>query len=133
MLGMLLNPHLFSIYISTHNQKFDLCDPERHFALIVPQRARDCPALLNAIYTASARHICRMDQYRKENSVEYLQKRLADLHIETAVDYHNRCIENLVSVSDDPEAVYDENLSVASIILRFYEEVDGRVVILSND
>jgi hypothetical protein len=39
--------------------------------------------------------------------------------------YHSRCIEHLVSVSDDPEAVFDENLLVASIILRFYEEVDG--------
>jgi hypothetical protein len=58
--------------------------------------------------------------------VEYLEKRLEDLHIETAVEYHSRCIEHLVSVSDDPEAVYDENLLVASIILRFYEEVDGK-------
>jgi hypothetical protein len=81
--------------------------------------------LLNAIYTASARHLCRLDQYKKENAVEYLEKRLAGLHIETAVEYHSRCIEHLVSVSDDPEAVFDENLLVASIILRFYEEVDA--------
>jgi hypothetical protein len=39
--------------------------------------------------------------------------------------YHSKCIEHLVSVSDDLEAVYDENLLVASVILRFYEEVDG--------
>ncbi|KAF8852790.1 hypothetical protein BDZ45DRAFT_729958 [Acephala macrosclerotiorum] len=104
---------------------FDLCDLERHFAFVVPQRARHCPALLNAIYTASARHLCRLDQYKKENSVQYLDKRLAGLHIETAVEYHSRCIEHLVSVSDDPEAVFDENLLVASIILRFYEEVDA--------
>lgn len=58
--------------------------------------------------------------------MEYLEKRLADLQIETAVEYHSRCIEYLVSVADDPEAVYDENLLVASIILRFYEEVDGK-------
>ncbi len=107
------------------SKKFDLCDLERHFAFVVPQRARNCPALLNAIYTASARHLCRLDQYKKENAVEYLDKRLADLHIETAVEYHSRCIENLVSVSDDPEAVFDENLLVASIVLRFYEEVDA--------
>ncbi|KAH7417794.1 hypothetical protein BKA64DRAFT_612527 [Cadophora sp. MPI-SDFR-AT-0126] len=104
---------------------FDLCDMERHFALIVPQRARDCPALLNAIYTASARHLCRIDQYKKQDSVEYLEKCLADLHIDTAVEYHSRCIQHLVSVSDDPDAVYDENLLAASIILRFYEELDA--------
>jgi hypothetical protein len=80
--------------------------------------------LLNAIYTASARHLCRLDQYRTENSISYLEKKL-NLQIETAVEYHSRCIEHLVSVSDDPEAVLDENLLVASIILRFYEEVDA--------
>ncbi|KFY90556.1 hypothetical protein V500_05116 [Pseudogymnoascus sp. VKM F-4518 (FW-2643)] len=105
--------------------EFDLCDPERHFALVVPLRARHCPALLNAIYTASARHLCRLDQYKKGNVVEYLEKQLPDLNIETAVEYHSRCIDHLVSVSDDPEAVFDENLLLASIILRFYEEVDA--------
>lgn len=105
--------------------QFDLCDPERHFALIVPQRAKQCPALLNAIFTASARHLCRLEQYRKNGVVEYNGKRLPNLHMETAVEYHSKCIEHLVSVSDDIEALYDENLLVASIILRFYEEVDG--------
>ncbi|TVY34701.1 hypothetical protein LOCC1_G006819 [Lachnellula occidentalis] len=105
---------------------FDLCDPERHFALVVPQRSQHCPALLNAIYTASARHLCRLDQYRKDDGVEYLEKRLPDLHMETAVEYHSRSIEHLVAVSHDSEAVFDENLLVASIILRFYEEVDGQ-------
>ncbi|KAB8302293.1 hypothetical protein EYC80_005731 [Monilinia laxa] len=104
---------------------FDLCDPERHFALIVPQRAKQCPALLNAIYTASARHLCRLEQYRKNGVVEYNGKLLPNLHMETAVEYHSKCIEHLVSVSDDIEALYDENLLVASIILRFYEEVDA--------
>jgi hypothetical protein len=92
----------------------------------VPQRARHCPALLNAIYTASARHLCRVDEYRTDGIVEYQGKQLPDLQIETAVEYHSLCIEHLVSVSDDPEALFDENLLVASIILRFYEEVDGQ-------
>ncbi|TVY28267.1 hypothetical protein LHYA1_G003282, partial [Lachnellula hyalina] len=104
---------------------FDLCDPERHFALVVPQRSQHCPALLNAIYTASARHLCRLDQYKKDGSVEYLENRLPDLHMETAVEYHSRSIEHLVAVSHDSEAIFDENLLVASIILRFYEEVDA--------
>jgi hypothetical protein len=81
--------------------------------------------LLNAIYTASARHLCRLDEYKVDGIVEYQGKRLADLQIETAVEYHSLCIEHLVSVSDDAEALFDENLLVASIILRFYEEVDG--------
>lgn len=135
--------------------KFDLCDPERHFALVVPQRASQCPTLLSAIYTASARHLCRLAQYRKDGVVEYLGKRLPDLRIETAVrdsqyvdksmkkgnshvqvEYHSECINHLVALSNDPEAVYDENLLAASVILRFYEEVDGNEYIFlaqSND
>lgn len=104
---------------------FDLCDPERHFALTVPQRAGNCPALLSAIYTAAARHLCRLAQYRKDGVVEYLGKRLPDLRMETAVEYHSQCINYLVELSNDPEAVYDENLLAASVILRFYEEVDA--------
>ncbi|RFU23792.1 hypothetical protein B7463_g12547, partial [Scytalidium lignicola] len=103
---------------------FDLCDPECHFSLIIPQRALQCPALLYAIYTASARHLCRLDQYRNGNNVEYLGKCLPDLKMETAVEYHSRCIECLVEMSNNEEAVYDENLLAASILLRFYDEVD---------
>ena len=58
--------------------------------------------------------------------MEYLKNRLPDLHIGTAVEYHSRCIEHMVTASGDPEALYDENLLLASIILRFYEEVDGQ-------
>ena len=47
--------------------------------------------------------------------------------METAVEYHSRCIECLVSLSNNEEAVYDENLLATSIILRFYEEVDGTI------
>lgn len=67
--------------------KFDICDPERHFSLIVPQRSSKCPVLLSAIYTASARHLCRLEQYRKDGVVEYLGKRLPDLRMETAVRF----------------------------------------------
>ncbi|ESZ97486.1 hypothetical protein SBOR_2175 [Sclerotinia borealis F-4128] len=107
---------------------FDLCDPERHFALVVPHRAKHCPALLNAIYTASARHLCRLGQYQKNGVVEYQGKKLLNLHVETAIEYHRKCIEHLVSASDDLEALYDENLLVASVILRFYEEVDAPLI-----
>ncbi|GAB1206777.1 hypothetical protein APSETT445_005477 [Aspergillus pseudonomiae] len=40
--------------------RFDLCDNERHFSRLVPQRARSSPTLLNAILTTSARHLTRL-------------------------------------------------------------------------
>ena len=105
--------------------QFDLCDPERHFALVVPQRAKNCPALLNAIYTASARYLSRLERYRNNGMVEYNGNPLPNLNMETAAEYHSKCTEHLVSVSDNLDVLYDENLLVASVILRFYEEIDG--------
>jgi hypothetical protein len=107
--------------------KFDLCDPGRHFALIVPQRASRCPALLNAIYSASARHLSCLDKDQKDHGVEYLLRQLPVIHADTAVEYHTRCIEYLVAHSDLPDAVFDENLLAASLVLRLYEELDGMI------
>ena len=104
---------------------FDLCDPERHFALVVPQRARSCPPLLNAIFTASARHLSRLDKYKIPQGIVYQGKLLPDLKIETAIEYHNKCLTHLIKLSHDPDQVHDENLLAAAIILRFYEEVDA--------
>src|SRR5947209_1669808 len=80
----------------TDSTKFDLCDPERHFALVVPQRARSCPPLLNAIFTASARHLSRLDKYKTAQGVKYLGKLLPDLNVETAIHYHDRAIAHLI-------------------------------------
>jgi hypothetical protein len=105
--------------------KFDLCDPERHFALVVPQRARSCPPLLNAIFTASARHLSRLDKYKTAKGAKYLGKLLPDLNVETAIHYHDRAIAHLIQLCNNPDQVHDENLLAAATILRFYEEVDG--------
>ncbi|KAI9820798.1 MAG: hypothetical protein M1827_005169 [Pycnora praestabilis] len=99
--------------IDTHKEvltflKFDLCDPVRHFALIVPQRAATCPTLLNAIFAASARHLSRTSDY---NTYE-------------ADRYHQECLKHLIPMLDDTAAVFDENLLAATVILRFLEEVD---------
>jgi hypothetical protein len=109
----------------TDSTKFDLCDPERHFALVVPQRARSCPPLLNAIFTASARHLSRLDKYKTAQGVRYLGKPLPDLNVETAIHYHDRAIAHLIQLCNNPDQVHDENLLAAATILRFYEEVDG--------
>lgn len=104
--------------------KFDICDGERHFACTVPLRARTCPPLLNAIYTASARHLSRIRKYYSGNQVHYGGKVLPNLTPETAIHYHNQCIAYFVSISDHSHEAQDENLLAAAVILRFYEEVD---------
>lgn len=45
---------------------------------------------------------------------------------EVALEYQNLCISHLMSLSGDPTEVQDENLLAAAVILRFYEELDGK-------
>lgn len=104
---------------------FDLCDPERHFALVVPHRARTCPPLLNAIFTASARHLTRLQKYKQHVGVQWNEYYLPDLTTEAAIHYHNDCISNLIESSNDPEQMHNENLLAAASILRWHEEVDA--------
>lgn len=104
--------------------QFDICDGERHFACTVPLRARTCPPLLNAIFTASARHLSRIKKYWRGNQVYYGGKALPNLTSETAIHYHNECIAHFVSISDHSREAQDESLLAAAVILRFYEEVD---------
>ena len=79
----------------------------------------------NAIFTASARHLARLEKYKTPDGILYQGKYLTNLTNETALHYHDMCLKELVMVKDDEKHIYDENLLAAAIILRFYEEVDG--------
>lgn len=119
---------LLRYFIEVLARWFDLCDPEKHFELVVPQRARSCPPLRNAMLAASARHLTRVPQNVEVglDTVYYYQGRpVADLTEETALRYHSECIKDLLKRSLDPHQTRDENLLAAAIILRFYEEIDA--------
>ncbi|RMZ81900.1 hypothetical protein DV738_g1957, partial [Chaetothyriales sp. CBS 135597] len=104
---------------------FDVGDPERTFALTVPQRARRCPPLLNAIFTAAARHLAAQPAYKNKNNViVYQNTELPSLTVNTAIYYHQACIEYLKKLGKDEVSIQDENLLAAAIILRYYEELD---------
>lgn len=103
---------------------------ERHFACTVPLQARTCPPLLDAIYTASARHLSRGKKNYKGNHLHYGGKALPNLTPETAIHYHNECIAHFVSISDHSREAQDENVLAAAVILRFYEEVDSQSISL---
>jgi hypothetical protein len=87
----------------------DICDPDRHFALIVPHRASICPTLLNAIFACSARHLSRV----------------GDFDASISEKYHQECLKHLIPMLSDGAALMDENLLAATVILRFFEEVQG--------
>lgn len=44
---------------------------------------------------------------------------------EAVLDYHNRCIAHLRFLASEPDAIMDENLLAAIVVLRFYEELDS--------
>ncbi|KAF2452412.1 hypothetical protein BDY21DRAFT_294800, partial [Lineolata rhizophorae] len=87
---------------------FDICDPDKHFASVVPERAAICPALLNAVFAASAKHLSRVKNY---DSL-------------VAVAHHQECLKCIAPRLSNDIAVMDENLLAAIIILRFFEEVE---------
>ncbi|KAL2839666.1 hypothetical protein BJY01DRAFT_257699 [Aspergillus pseudoustus] len=116
---------LFRYYIDHLSTWLDFCDPDRHFQMVVPQRARRCPPLMNAILAASARHLTRVPKNRTASgAVQYDGRILHDLTDETALHYHNKCIHDLLTLGANPEQTRNEDLLAAGIILRFYEEVD---------
>ncbi|KAL3477337.1 hypothetical protein BJX99DRAFT_269922 [Aspergillus californicus] len=116
---------LLRYYIDHLSIWLDFCDPDRHFQMVVPQRARNCPPLMNAILAAAARHLTRVPKNRTPSgAVQYDGRILQDLTDETALHYHNKCIHDLLKLGGTPEQTRNEDLLAAAIILRFYEEVD---------
>ncbi|KAF2141177.1 uncharacterized protein K452DRAFT_228673 [Aplosporella prunicola CBS 121167] len=106
---------LMRYYIDNLAPCLDLCDPDRHFALVVPQRAAMCPTLLNAIFAVASRHLSRVSTFDP-----FVSDR-----------YHQECLKHLIPLLSDSAAIMDENLLAATVILRFLEEID--IPISGND
>ncbi|KAF2231026.1 hypothetical protein EV356DRAFT_579518 [Viridothelium virens] len=87
---------------------FDFCDPNRHFALVVPQRARKNSTLAYAVLALSARHLSRTEDF---------DPLVADYH-------YQKCCEQLIPALADNAAVTNDCLLAATVILRFLEEID---------
>ncbi|PYI25168.1 hypothetical protein BP00DRAFT_410184 [Aspergillus indologenus CBS 114.80] len=115
---------LLRYFVESLGLWFDLCDPERHFAVVVPQRARICAPLLDAILSASARHFSTLPQQRQlAITQKYGMKEGLAIGEESMLAYHSRSIAGLRAASQEPNAIMDENLLAAVVILRFYEEL----------
>ncbi|ORY54974.1 uncharacterized protein BCR38DRAFT_145409 [Pseudomassariella vexata] len=100
---------LFRHYIQRLATCLDLCDPLRHFELVVPQRAGSCRTLLNAMFALAARHLSQTSDYDPLASNRY----------------HDECLSSLIPMLNHESTVLDENLFAATIILRMLEEMDA--------
>ena len=118
---------LLRYFIDILARCFDLCDPDKHFELVVPYRARWCPALRNAILASSARHFMRVHNFGSDSNQAFCYEGipLPNLNEETALRYHSECIKELLERSLNPDQIHDPDLFAAAIILRFYEEIDA--------
>ncbi|KAK4230309.1 hypothetical protein QBC38DRAFT_452496 [Podospora fimiseda] len=87
----------------------DLCDPCRSFETLVPERARNCPMLLNAILSFSATHVSQTQD------PQYNQ---------AALEYHLRCIEHVQKSLQNQDDNQEDHFA-AAIILRVIEEMEG--------
>lgn len=90
--------------------KADITDPQRHFESDVPARAIKEPVLRQAIFAFSSRHLNR--QNRSD--------------VTEALQYHNQCVQLLISALSEPEHHITEDLLAAVAILRQHEEMDGQ-------
>ena len=60
-----------------------------------------------------------------ENRSIFMLPSLPELNNQTAVQFHNECIKDLIDLTSNPDEIQNENLLAAAIILRFHEEVDA--------
>ncbi|KAL4742735.1 hypothetical protein BDV11DRAFT_216810 [Aspergillus similis] len=95
-------------------------------------RARSNPTLLDAILAVSARHFSTLSTVQKTHILRVYclsdtQIQESDLNIteETVIHYHSRCIAELRVLASEPQAVMDEDLLAAVVVLRFFEELDN--------
>ncbi|KAJ4259547.1 hypothetical protein NW762_007476 [Fusarium torreyae] len=100
---------LMRYFIEKIARRFDLCDPQRNFALVVPWRAAFCPPLLDAALALSARCLSRT----------------TDFDTYTSNRYYQRCLNSLISTLEVADALKNQDLFAAVVLLRTLEEIDG--------
>ncbi|KAJ4251000.1 hypothetical protein NW762_011650 [Fusarium torreyae] len=115
---------LLRYYIEELSHWFDLVDPQRRYQLLVPERARRYPPLLNAILAVSARRICRVEKYKTPQGIVYRGQPLPNLSPGSAVEYMLKCIPILKEFHTTQDGETRELIVTTAVILRQFEELD---------
>lgn len=117
---------LLRYFVQEISPWFDICDHERHFGQVVPERARTSQTLLNAVCMASIRHLMRSPRHRDMEGIPWWDGyTLPHIEPDTALKYQNECIRDLLAASVDPVQIRNVDLLAACIILRTDEEMEA--------
>lgn len=98
-------------FINNLSPLLDACDHARHFAFVVPQYAASSLALQYAIFAASARHLSFPYPYCRS----------------IAARYYHLCQSALMLMAQDSEDIPVEIPMAVTVILRLFDELEGRI------
>ncbi|RSM09154.1 hypothetical protein CEP52_004308 [Fusarium oligoseptatum] len=110
---------LLRYFVEELSHWFDLVDPQRLFQLLVPERARKYPPLLNAIFAVSTRRMCRVATFKTPQGIVYRGQHLPNLTPGSAVDCGLRQFEEMDDEEDDDstaDAPMDERVNFLAIL-----------------
>lgn len=97
---------LFHHFIAHLGRWFDCTDASRNFMLRVPEKARQCPILYDAVLCFAGRH-------RREDK--------------TSEAAYQRCITLLIDRLNENSANHDDRLLSAVLILHFADQLNGEL------
>lgn len=115
----LLVPHeakLMQHFIEHLAPSIDICNQDQAFGRLVPRMAFLSPVLLTSIFAAAAKHTSKTGEPTNPTAEQYFQE----------------CLDHLIPMLNDPEAVVEDYLLAAVVILRVMEEMDSKCVSLST-
>ncbi|RSL55367.1 hypothetical protein CEP54_009445 [Fusarium duplospermum] len=115
---------LLRYFVEELSHWFDLVDPQRLFQLLVPERARKYPPLLNAIFAVSTRRMCRVATFKTSQGIVYRGQHLPNLTPGAAVEYMLKCIPVLKDFHTTRDGEARELIVTTAVVLRQFEEMD---------
>ncbi|RDW65986.1 hypothetical protein BP6252_09621 [Coleophoma cylindrospora] len=101
---------LLRYFVNELSSWFDYCDKQKHFSTEVIQAAATSPTLHNAILAVTAKFLSVTQDFDRS----------------TPDKYQRECFRTLIPALTAPEAMLDETLFAATVILRFFDEMTER-------
>jgi len=86
-------------------------DSKRHSTKLAPQMAASSLLLMNAILSIAALHLGRVSDYAAFEKVRY----------------HDKCLQLMVPMLNEPDHVKNDNLLMTTVFLHLCEDLDGGV------